>query len=332
MRAVLMLESSRRHLNLRALTGCAAVALALTGCGTEAETPEDLPTQESPTATAPAVDATTEDGPTSTASPSATPTPSATTTDEPTAGTAASAEVITGAVEATLAEGSAAFTTEVTLDSPELSDSAQSSGAIDFEGDRRQVDLATRSGELQTVLRPDGVLASLGEGMGWVRADPADLRGTPLEAFGLATVPLQDPAVNLSLLRGATEDVEELGTEDIDGEPTTHYRLTADVQRAAELADADTRQAIDTLGAGSGATVEMEVWVDGEERIRRVLQRTALDQSEVLDTQAEGTVQVTADLTRFGQPVDIPEPDEAEILDLDEALLQRLVDELTSGV
>ncbi len=346
MRAELLLQRTHRRPRLGRLAAIAATLLFLTGCGTEAETPEeDATTDPSPTATLPASEEPAEPTATPTAAPSTAPTPSpdapapdAAAGTEDTAATEqaaaaapvpASAQPIVAAVDATLAQGSAGFSTEVTVDSPDLSDTVQSSGAIDFAGRRRQVDLATRSGELRSILSSDGLLISLGDGMGWVRADPAGLRDTPPEAFGLTTLPVQDPTLSLALLRGATADVQELGGEDLDGEATTHYRLTADVGRAAAAADGDVRGSISALGS----TVDLEVWIDGQGRVRRVLQRTPLQQSPLLgDRGLEGTLSVTVDLFDFGQPVDISEPSDAEVLELDESLLQQLVEQMTAGV
>jgi hypothetical protein len=238
------------------------------------------------------------------------------------------AEPVVRAVDATVDEGSAAFDAVVVVDSAEFSDRLETSGVVDFAGEQRQLDLTTPGGDLAALITADGIHVSLGEGAGWVRADPSQLQGTPLEAYGLATIPLQDPAVNLGLLRGATEDVTEAGEEDIDGEATTRYEVVVDVERAAAQADAATADAIRSAG-GQNETVAMDVWVDDSDRIRRIEHRTELAETELVEGQVDGSIEVTIDFSDFGTEVTIEQPDEGEVIDVDEQTLEQLVRQLT---
>jgi hypothetical protein len=295
-------------MSARMLAIMLVAALVLAACGTDEDAADDTAaTTPTPTDTDAPADATDVD------------------TEVP-----AEAEPVVQAVDNTVAEGSAAFVAEVVIDSAEFSDRMESSGVVDFDGDRRQIDLGTDAGDVRAIVTADGVLLSLGDDAGWVRADPSELRGTPLEAYGLASLPLQDPSVNLGLLRGATEDVREVGEEDLDGESTTRYEVTVDVERAAAQADGVTAEQIRAAG-GQGETVGMDVWIDDADRIRRIMHRTDLSQTDLVQTPEgpEAAIEVQLDLTDFGVPVTIDEPDEGEIVDVDEQTLEQLLRQLT---
>lgn len=317
---------------LRPLVVIAVLALALAACGDEATTDEPA---AGPDAATTAPEAGTDLGTeteTEAATETETESATATETDDAAAGDASGQEAVTQAVDATLAEGSAAFEATVDIDTEELTDSATSTGVVDFEGDRRQLEIQTPAGAVRTLATSEGILLSLADQDGWVRVDPRQLQGTPLEAFGLASMPLQDPTVNLQLLRGATEDVEELGTEDIDGETTTHYRVVADVEDAAAQAEGVSQQQVSDITRQTGqSSVEMEVWIDESDRIRRVAQTVDLSQAEMVEAGADmqGTIDVTVDLRDFGTQVDIDEPAEGEVVDIDEDTLEQLIRSMT---
>jgi hypothetical protein len=242
------------------------------------------------------------------------------------------AEPVLRAVDATLDEGSLAFDTVTTVDSADFSDRLASSGVVDLDGDRRQVELATPAGAVTAIATADGILLGVDELDGWVRVDPRDLQGTPIAAYGIATLPLQDPSVNLQLLRGATDDVTEVGEEDIDGEATTRYTVVVDVEQAAAQADAGAADQLRALEGETG-TVDVEVWIDGEDRIRRIQHRSDLDASELIraEDRTEGSIEVTIDLMDFGTDVTIEEPEEGEITDVDEQTLELLLRQVSAG-
>ena len=94
-------------------------------------------------------------------------------------------------------------------------------------------------------------------GKPWIGIDlkkAAERQGMGDQQFG-------DPARTAAYAKAITDkDVTEVGSEKIDGVGTTHYRVSVDV---AELPGGDRmRQQI-------GPTLPMEIWLDGEGRLRR---------------------------------------------------------------
>ena len=92
------------------------------------------------------------------------------------------------------------------------------------------------------------------------------------------------PETFLALLRDASEKTERLGEVDVRGVPTVHYRLTVD------------RKAL-VVGARTGETVSVEVWLDDDGLIRRIWVED--------DT---GVVAVRFEFYDFGVDVDIEAP------------------------
>ena len=100
------------------------------------------------------------------------------------------------------------------------------------------------------------------------------------------------PADSFAAFDAGLNSVEELGEEEIDGEPTTHYRLRVDAKAALEA----TGQA---MVPGLPDELVYEVWLDAEDHMRR------------LTYELVGT-ELTMDMTKWGEPVQIeaPSPDD----------------------
>jgi hypothetical protein len=122
-----------------------------------------------------------------------------------------------------------------------------------------------------------------------------------------------DAALVLYFLFGVSGQVREPGSEEVGGVSTTHYALTADLDRAvaegpAEVADA-LQANIDALVAGGVQTMlDAEVWVDDERLIRRVgyVYRLA-------DAGGGGQMIATVTFSAFGEPIEFEVPAGNEI-------------------
>jgi hypothetical protein len=156
------------------------------------------------------------------------------------------------------------------------------------------------------------MLSVLGGPTGWLSMSAEDL-GTSADALGLGAG-AYDPTSILESLRGAGGEPEVVGTEDVRGVETTHYRATVDLADAIAQVPEDQRDLVeaqlDKLGDGS---MPLDVWVDADGLPRRV----QLDMGGVLATAGLGgepTALMTMELFDYGQPVDIqvPSPDEVQ--------------------
>ena len=103
------------------------------------------------------------------------------------------------------------------------------------------------------------------------------------------------PADSFAAFEAGLESVEEVGEEEIGGDATTHYRLEVDAEKALDA----TGQA---TVPGLPETLEYDVWLDAEDRMRR------------LTYELTGT-ELTMDMTEWGEPVTIEAPAKKDLVD-----------------
>jgi hypothetical protein len=162
----------------------------------------------------------------------------------------------------------------------------------------------------------------------WIRIDLEEA-GTDAGLDPDQLVPTDaGPAALLQQLRGAAEDIEELGDEEIRGVSTRHLRVTVVSERAIAQAPEELREQLRTYAEATGlpATYPMEVWIDDDGLPRRI--RTVLE----IDDAVQGTItqQTTLELYDFGVSVDLDPPAGDAVVDLAEIL--RELEELEAAL
>lgn len=136
------------------------------------------------------------------------------------------------------------------------------------------------------------------------RLKPSDLAGT---TFGTGT----DVTAQLSVL-GSTGPVTQVGTEQVRGAATVHYRGTYDLGAAAAAADPSVRQQLDAARtAGAAASVPYDVFLDAQGRVRRFTQ--VLSTTPASGPAASATT--TLETFDFGKPVAVPSPPAGSVKD-----------------
>ena len=254
--------------------------------------------------------------------------------------------LVSSAPDKTAHAGTARMSLESTIRGiPEAEGLASTAeGVVDFETQRGALTLELPSGtgmgggDLRfvydgTVLYLRSPVPTPGVDTEWVSVDIAQLSeevsGTDIEQFAQAGS--NDPSNALALLKGTADSVEEVGTEEVRGERTTHYRATVDLRRATEQAGAvrDRRQFEAFLDQFPSETIPVDVWLDDEGRTRRLRMDQPLPETPGLSTPPGASVVVTIELYDFGvdEPIEIPAPDEVSDLT---AQLSKLVDEATT--
>lgn len=144
------------------------------------------------------------------------------------------------------------------------------------------------------------VLDALLDTPSWLSATAEDLgaAGGPLGFAGVT-----DPSQLLEALRSVAGDVEEVGSDDVRGVATTHYRATLDLARALDQVPAGRSlllgHQLEEERAELG-DVPVDLWVDDDGLARRL----------VLEVGDLGVL--TVELFDYGQPVeiDVPAPEE----------------------
>ena len=182
-------------------------------------------------------------------------------------------------------------------------------GDIDFARRNYRTTLELGHGEAIEQRRVDGILyiAQLPGGRG--QHAPIRWHGFPLAheaSTTFASAPESEeftsPLVLLDELGGSRAPVKVVGTEDLDGAPTTLYRLQTNL---ASLLSASPGAASPPMSYRAvGAT--LTVWLDRHGRPRRV-NETIAGASSV----GEASITTVTDFTGYGQPVAVRAPTKA---------------------
>jgi hypothetical protein len=144
-------------------------------------------------------------------------------------------------------------------------------GAPDFDDPSGWKIEAIQDGTVSYVRFP-AMDDQLPAGKSWVRTDeskPGAKQGTDFDFQQLTN---NDPRTMLDFLRAASAEIETVGSEELRGEDTTHYRATIEPREYAKLAPLEKREELQSLvqqmGAQSGLTTVPVEGVAGCRRAR----------------------------------------------------------------
>jgi hypothetical protein len=249
--------------------------------------------------------------------------------------------LLDGAVEALEAAGTSSF--EMAVETVGQEDSGLvASGAQDLNTGamRMSIDLGDEATSTETLMLGDEVFLRsplfelfTGDAATWVRVDlAATAEEAGLDARALVGEQT-GPAALVAQLEGASDELEELGTEEVRGVSTTRLRVTVDTAAAIEQADASIREQLRSYAEATGLpeTYPMELWIDDEGLVRRI--RTVLDVDGPTGESDGVTQQTTLELFDFGVSLDLEPPLPEQTVDLAELVrdLERLEELGESG-
>lgn len=154
---------------------------------------------------------------------------------------------------------------------------------------------------------------------GFYKIALADLAGTQLADSS-------NPASAAGILQAVGDDVKKVGTEKIRGAETTHYTATMTVaEAAARIKDGSIAGlSLEKLKESGVTKIPMDVFVDKDGRLRRLLQRLTLTIKGV-----KADVSTRLDFYDFGTKVDVKVPPADQIKD-GSAILSVLKSQLGS--
>ncbi len=189
-------------------------------------------------------------------------------------------------------------------------------GVPDFDDPEGWKIDVVQDGDVSYVRFP-AISDQLPEGKSWIRAEgPAGTSdGIDFDEFEqLATT---DPRKLLDLLRMASGEIETVGTEELRGVQTTHYRALVDPARAARLAPggkgADAQSFVDELVEEADlGKIPVDVWMDEQGLVRKVELAFTVDQAGSSDP---GDVSVGFELWDYGEDVGIEPPPASQVVD-----------------
>jgi hypothetical protein len=174
-------------------------------------------------------------------------------------------------------------------------DSGRSRGTITVKGH-------TNGRELKALAIVDGATTytssdafdSLPEGKKWMELDLS----SAAKGAGFSVPAEEGPKEGLKILE-RVQDAEEIGKEDIDGVPTTHYRGTLPTPEEVFGVKVDY------------STLHVDVWIDEQGRVRRMQADVSGSVNEVEGS--ETNTELTIDYVEFGRVPKIEPPPAGEV-------------------
>jgi hypothetical protein len=147
-----------------------------------------------------------------------------------------------------------------------------------------------------------GVFEQRMQGKHWIKIDPSNLGASPdagSTTFG------GDAGSTIGALRGV-DDVTRVGTEEVAGVPTTHYRGTVDLAKVLAKLPARMQDELRKNPAFGTGAWKIDAWVDADGTLRKMafdVETAQMRVSEVLE------------LRDFGAPVDLSAPPADDVID-----------------
>jgi hypothetical protein len=239
------------------------------------------------------------------------------------------AEVVRNAPDKTVRAGSARVALDVSFTTAGTPNTITGDGLADLANRRASITLDIGSlasslgtSSVETYLSADGIFVKLPGGLAtgakpWVKLNLSTLANQAgINLGSLGQLQSADPSQALEFLKGAVGDMKKVGSEDVRGASTTHYRGTLDLQQASSSVSADARSAVQQAIASLGtSTIPVDVWIDGSGRMRRM--KFSVDPDGSGPT-PPGTVQF--EMFDFGVKADVQPPPPDQVTDLSSLL------------
>lgn len=157
----------------------------------------------------------------------------------------------------------------------------------------------------------------LPDGKTWIRGDAGDVSAGGVDFDEFEQFAKTDPRELLDSLRAVTSTVETVGSEQLRGVGTTHYRAVidpAELGRLAKGADPGASQSlVDEITAQSGlGPIPVDVWIDEAGLVRRLAM--SFEATEP-GTSESSEVSMAFELWDYGEAVEIALPPASQVAD-----------------
>ncbi|HEY7953442.1 MAG TPA: hypothetical protein VID70_10690 [Solirubrobacteraceae bacterium] len=157
-------------------------------------------------------------------------------------------------------------------------------------------------------------------GKPWMKLDiskAAAAAGISTSQFG--SLEQNDPTKFLDYLRASSGAVANLGSQNVDGVPTTHYSATLQMSRILDrlpgAQQAAAKAALEKLG--SAGSIPVEVWVDAQGRVRRMqMSLTGLIGAAASPAASGVGGAITIDFKSYGPVPEVVAPPASEVFDM----------------
>jgi len=154
-------------------------------------------------------------------------------------------------------------------------------------------------------------------GKTWIKGDAKDLaRANGGQMSQLGSFAGTDARDVFGLLKAVSGSIESVGSEEIRGVETSHYRATIDFAKLEQLVPKEQRQSLgglDQSAKQAGLTeLPLDVWIDADQRVRKL----SID----LDAKQPGAdasvkASLVVELYDYGTPLDVELPPADQVVD-----------------
>jgi hypothetical protein len=175
---------------------------------------------------------------------------------------------------------------------------------------------AIRDGDIVYIRFPL-IAKDLPAGKTWIKGDAKDLSQAELGQMSeFGSLAGTDPRDVFGLLEAVSGSIDTIGSEQVRGVETSHYRATIDLAKLEQLVPEEQRQSLGGIDQGARqaglSELPVDVWVDSEQRIRKL----SID----LDAKQPGTdaavkASVVIELYDYGTPLELALPPADEVAD-----------------
>lgn len=156
-----------------------------------------------------------------------------------------------------------------------------------------------------------GLFASIGIPTPWVSLT-TDEAGDIATGFGANTA---DPMGTLGVYYYADADVELIGQEQVRGIDSTHFRISADVEKLLALADPEQANELrNTSGFPADGTLPVDMWIGDDGFVRRFAY--TVDGASDADSGFE-SMELGMEIFDYGEDINVVAPPAAQVTDGD---------------
>jgi hypothetical protein len=167
-------------------------------------------------------------------------------------------------------------------------------------------------------MRFPAVADQLPGGKPWVRMELGSAgKAQGFDFSQLEQLTSNDPRKILDYLRAVSGEIETVGTEELRGVATSHYRATIDLRRYGKLVPAAEREELKTMlgeiveQSGIG-DIPVNVWVDESGLVRKL--EVAFSATQPGTTES-ASVSMTFELYDYGKEIEIEVPAASDVVD-----------------
>ena len=189
-------------------------------------------------------------------------------------------------------------------------------GAPDFDDPSAWKIEAVQDGAV-TYIRFPALHAQLPDGKSWIRSDSRTAAGQGFDISQFDQFTSNDPRELLDFLRGVSGEIATVGSEELRGVQTTHYRATIDPAEYAKLVPSDKQQELQSLveqiaGQSGLGQIPVDVWLDESGLVRKLTMAFSVTQPGTSDS---SDISMTFELYDYGEKVAIDLPPESAVVD-----------------